>query len=1494
MNFVKLSLKYPQVTVTVLLLTFIVGIHSLLTMPRREDAMIDVRQGQIIAVYPGASSEQVEEQVTKKIERYLFQFGEVRREKTISTSRDGLAIITVALNSDITQSDVFWSKLRHQLLVVKAVDLPQGVQGVIVNSDYSETEAMLIGLTMERPDYVRLRDCAVKLADDLRTIKAVSKVKFIGEQKEEIVVALDSARLERYGLNFGKVRQILQSQNAIGPAGDVKTPDAKVSLYAGGYYRSESEIADQIIGAAPTGEVVRLGAVAKIQRQYREPDSRVMVNGRPCVLLGVQMHEGYNVVEYGKAIERRVKELSGVLPSDVKLVTVVNQPAIIDRNVSSFIHEFLLAIVSVIVVIVLMLPFRVAAVAATAIPMTVAATFCLLHLFGVELHQVSLSTLIVVLGMVVDDAVVIADNYVDLLDKGVDRATAAWRSASDLVVPVLTATITIIAAFAPILMLTGMIGEFIHALPITVTVALSASFFVAMFLTPLLCLAFIKKGLHDPAARKEIPGKKKRRSFLDIVQSGYDRRIGWCMAHPRATIFGCLATIVAAVLMFQLVPQKFFPAAERNQFLIELRMPTGTKLEKTESALKKLEDLIQSDSRVTSYASFLGSSPPRFYYNFTPEFPESNFAQILVNTRTNGDAVQMHRELGTRADAAVPEGRAQIKMTQQGMPSATPIEIRIVGDDLDALKRIGAQVQELIRKHNVSQFVRTDFREDYYSLDIRMKADAERLGFTTSSIAQTVYAGFTGAPVSTMYEADHFVDIILRLEDRKRENFQDLENMYLTSPVTGSSVPLRQIAALEPSWHSGRIIHRNGVRTLTVQCEPLEGVLPSKVLKMIRPELDKVALPPGYRIEIGGEYEGQRETFSEMLVALGVSLLVIFFVLLFQFRSIKQTLMVMLTIPLSAFGAFLGLIITHNPFGFTAFVGLISLSGIVVRNAIILIDYANELVRNGADIPTAALEAGKRRLRPILLTASAAAFGVVPMIISASPLWSPLASVIAVGVMWSMVTSLLLVPVLYARIIKPAGRTDLLANSRDAASTGRTKTQAIATVVLIAAVLLGSTGAQAQAPPEKLTLDQVTNLALSNNHLLGIKHLQVEQKKQKVKEDQVKYFPMVGVLSSVGKVDFSDLTIPQGSIRNIPLGSTTVPIPLRDETIELKDRNTNITALYVYQPIFQLGKIREGVGVSKTEVRISEAEEVKARTQIKQGIEKLYFGILILQKQKEESALKLELSRTKLHDVESAVLAGKTSSVNKTGLQAAMADEEQNLLKLDIQLQDLTSDLKHLAGLPASGEMLLEPVATEGDHIAGTSDDSALEIEALKREAQANNTDLKLALLSGVKADQAIKASRYSYLPDLGIVGVRTFQEGSATYPLNEKYIGVSLNWNIQDAFSNTYVKRQRIYLKKQADENIANTKEQVEADLEKALRKVGQWADMTAVAEKAVAYRRQDMKLQTDRRDAGLSLQSEYLAARAALAKSEADLYAAQLSYRLALTDLKILAGRF
>jgi multidrug efflux pump subunit AcrB len=1017
MNIVESSMKNWQIALLITVLLVAVGVYSLMHMARREYPKMTIRQGLIIMTYPGAKAIRVEEQVTKKIEEYLFRYEEVKKDETESMTSDGLSIIQVELQGWVKDRDKFWSKLRHDLYELKAASLPRETIGPIINSDFGDTVALLISVESDRHNYTELRDYIEIIEDELRPLTAVSKLKRYGEQKEQLYVTSNSQKLSQYGVNMAQVIKALQSMNTVSYAGEIKSENSEIQIHTSDLYDSVNQILEQQAYITPEGEIVRIKDVATVERRYMEPDSFIRVNNTKVLMLSVEMQAGYNIVEFGEKVDERLNHAKKRLPSDVRVRKIVDQPSVVDYSIMHFLKEFLIAIIAVILVMMILLPLRVALVAALAIPITIMITFACLDFFRINLQQMTLAGLIVVLGMVVDNAIVIVDDYIERLDQAVSPWDAAWQSATELFVPVFSATIAIICAFIPMgIILSGNAGEFLITLPIAVAVALIVSLFVAVFLTPLLCYFFIKKGLHS--ANK---GKPKS-SALDRLQALYDVALLKAFKRPAVTLLIGFLAIAATVGLMSRLPVRMFPIVERNQFCLEIYMNQGVNLETTDRAVKKIETFLRKDKRVVEVASFVGTASPRFYITYAPQIPDKNYAQMLINTTSNEATQELVDKLLVDLADFLPNGEILVKQLQQGPPVDAPIEVRVVGNDLAAIKKIGEQIKGILEKTNGTNFVRTTFREDYYNIGVKVDDDvANRLGFSSQNIAQMLALSFKGAAVSTLWEGDNPVDIILRFDKESRKNFDDISNAYVTSPATGAAVPLRQIAKLVPEWQTGKIRHRNGVRTLTVRSEAQMGRMPNDILKEIMPQIRAIDLPLGISINYGGELEDQKDTMGELSAALGTSLLLIFMVLLFQFRELKKTLIIMITIPLSWFGAILGLYITNNPFCCTGFVGVISLSGLVVRNGIILTEYADKLLAasNDKNVFSVAVDAGKRRMRPVFLTSVAAAAGVVPMIISGSPLWAPLGAVLSVGLIFGMILTLFIVPILYWLVMKP-------------------------------------------------------------------------------------------------------------------------------------------------------------------------------------------------------------------------------------------------------------------------------------------------------------------------------------------------------------------------------------------------------------------------------------------------------------------------------------------
>jgi multidrug efflux pump subunit AcrB/outer membrane protein TolC len=1461
---IKFSLRYPAVTLILTAMVVTVGVHAFLKMQRTEDPTITIRTGLVAALYPGATSEQVEKQVTKTLEKHIFKFPEVRKEKTYSTSRPGVAIINVELEDNVKNADVFWAKLRNELNVVKSTELPNGVMGPVVDSDFGDTVAMLIAVHGKRYGYRELRDFADKIHDEMRTVRDVGKLVTYGNQSEEIWITGSLERISQYFADPRQVVNALRERNAIQSGGNFDADRSKVPMRTTGIFNTEDEIRNVLVDVSKDGHPLYIKDFANVERRYQDPTFMVRYDGDPCLLLSVEMQKGKNIVELGEQLDKVFQRLKVLLPPDVQLDLVANQPGVVKERITKLSHEFLLAIASVVLVTIVLLPLRVALIAALAIPVTLCGTLGAMNALGIALHQVSIAGLIMVLGIVVDDAIVIADNYVELLDHKVPKVEAAWRCASEVFVPVLTATITIIASFLPLLILTGSVGEFIMALPITVAIALAVSFIVAVMLTPLLCRFFIKKGLHDHDA-VETHGKEKV-TLLDRLQGKYGILINIFMNRKWLAFTLGGSAFVFGVMLFAFVPQQFFPSAERNQFVIDVWMPQGTRIEATDPVMGRIEKALASRKGVAHYATFVGQSAPRFYYNVNPQQPDGAYGQFIVNTESVEDTDRLVKELRPSLAALAPEAMVIVKELQQGAQMEAPIEVRISGDDVGELKRLGEQVQGILESVSNAQYVFRDYFNDSYMVDVKVNDElANRLGITDASVSQTLSGAFDGAAVSTFWEGDRAVTIKLRLDPASRSSFADIGNTYVNSELTRARVTLRAIANLAPEWQTSRIVRRNGVRTLTIRAFAKPGHYASKILEQAMPQIKALELPAGYRIYYGGEKDNQDETFPQMLVALAISLVAIFLVLLVQFRNISDPLVVMASIPLTLFGAVCGLLITRNPFGFTAFMGMISLCGIVVRNGIILVDYCNERVAEGETLEQAARDAGARRLRPIFLTTMAAAVGVTPMILSGSSLWSPLASVIAFGLIFSMFFTLLVVPVIFvavkSRSFKP-------------------KAAAIATVAVLA--LFGVAGkASAETVRLSLTLPQAVEMALKQNSVLKISHAKVAEMGQKIVSARAQYFPLLSNSSKAMVLsDRQLITIPAGSLGNVSGG----PFPNRDVSISQSSSAFVLTETTLAQPTTQLLKIHEANQIALADRGIAEAELTKSENEIVLAVNQLYYALLVAYKEKDAAQASHTAAQENLREAEEAVKAGNVLDVAVTSAKANLLQGRQALIVAENNISDVTSELNDLLGLPS--DTILD--VTE----AGLPELTELAKDQSYEEARARNGELLAARETLEKSRHAVRAARYEYIPDLTIFARYDYQNGAPFLPSNIGIFGAELTWNIFDWGKRKGEIGQRVAQQSQAEENLARIDKRMGIEIDKVYRKLDRCKEMVEVAREALSLRRENARLSENGLKAGTVTAAKHAETVAALKKAEMEELQASLEYRLARAELDRFRG--
>jgi multidrug efflux pump subunit AcrB/outer membrane protein TolC len=1462
MNPVRSSLSHTTVTLTLTTVLCLAGLYSLAKMPRREDPKIAIRTGLVSAQYLGATAEQVEKQVTTKIEERLFRYAEVRKDRTFSTSRPNLVIINVELEDWVKNPDTFWSKLRLDLNQLRTTNLPQSVRGPVVDSDFGDTVAMLIAVRGSRYGYRELKDCAQRIEESLRTLRPVAKIRRVGEQPEEIQITSSLERLSQYALNPVKVAAALQGRNTVEYAGSLDTPGGAVQLNPNGPFQTEEQIRRVIVDISPlTGQPVHIGDVADVHRGYKDLEFATRFSGEPALMLAVEMQEGNNIVEFGDALRAKLDEVKSTLPPDIRIDFVADQPRMVSERISHFIREFGIAIASVILVTILLLPFRVALIAALAIPVTVTATFGALNVFSIELHQVSIAALIVVLGMVVDDAIVIADNYVELLDRKIAISEAAWRCASEMAIPVLTATLTIVASFLPLLMLSGSVGEFIRALPIAVATALLVSYAVAMLVTPLLARFFIKKGLHEENTR----GRRSQYGPLELMTRGYAHAIRFAMKHKALILAGAVLALVVGAVLLHFTPRQFFPSAERNQFVIDIYAPEGTRIGVTDELARRIENHLKTEPRVRDFSTFLGGSAPRFYYNVNPQHPASNYAQILVNTYAEKGTPELTHQLREKLARLAPEALVMVRELQQGHVLEAPIEIRVSGEDVASLKAIGDQVRAIVQNVPGAVYTHTDYREDLWQMRIDVKEEvANRMGLSNSSIARQLAGSFHGLPVTTFWEGDRAVDVTLRVEEDRRKSFDNVENAYVTSLLTGARFPLRSVATFHPEWESGRIVRRNGVRTLTVRAFSDERHYASEVLAAAQKKLGSLNLPDGYRLAYGGEAEKQAETFSELLGALAVSVGAIFLILLFEFRSITETLVVMAAIPLAFPGAAVGLLLFGNPFGFTAFMGIVSLGGIVVRNAIILVDYIKERMREGGSLEQAALEAGQRRLRPIFLTTLAAAVGVTPMIISGSSLWSPLASTIAIGLIASMFFTLIVIPVIF-----------VLAKKRTAQRTAATGMVAVALAVAL------MSASNVEAAQKKLALDEAIDMAAKNNSLVKLASLRIREFEGKQIQARSNYFPQLSNESSLYNiVEKQRLTLPSGSLGVIPqLGA----IPPSDTTVFQGGRSLLLSQTTLAQPLTQLFKIREGNAVARADIDIAKTQVDRARVEIAAKVKDLYYMMLGLQARQRAAQAATVAAEARMKEGRDAADTGTALEVRAMQARAALLESKQANLTLDIQIEDVTVEFNELLSLPLDTELVLSPAPANS---AIPSLDESL------GKAIVRNAELLAARQTVEKARHAVSAAKADRIPELGLFTQHIYQNGVPFLASNNAVVGLRLNCNLFDWGKKSGVIKERNAQLAQAEEELSRIERRIHIDVQKAHRRIRRVAGLASVAREALSVRREALRIAKDQFELGLCGQAAYEEANAAAAAAEADLAAGEYQIATAMAELDRVSG--
>ncbi len=1496
-------MRNHNIVIIVAITLMIVGVVALFMMPRNEFPKFTIREGVIVGVYPGATSAEVEAQLTRTVENYIFGYEEVNKAKTYSMSQEGMMYLFVQLNDNVKNADQFWSKLRHGLAELKS-SLSPGVLALFADSDFGDTSAMLITLSSDTRSYKDLEESLKKLESECRKIPAASKIKHYGLQKEKLFVKVKPELLNEYNIKSLSLLSAYQSNGTIGYAGVLK--DGANDLYAHlpTSFKSENDLANQIVYSDPEGNVVRLKNIATIDRRYEDPESYIKQNGKKTVLLSLEMQPGNNIVQFGKQVDEALSVFKESCPKDIHVAKISELPKYVDDSVKNFMKEFLIAVIAVILVTMLLLPLRVASVAGITIPISILVTLSILFFLGVELHTVSLASLILVLGMIVDNSIVIIDNHVEKVDMGYSPWHAAIKSAKELFLPILFATLAIMAAYIPLgFMIPGTSGEFMQTIPVVVSVSLIVSVLVAMLLVPYLNFIFIKKGLHKKETENKISLHQKltewyehflaqtfrypvramligllfvgvvlalfisihkpligillavaiiiltyllpyfylvfivkhlRRysvkfNLLESLQRWFDSKLEWAFRYPKTVIASTLALIGISFVLFQALDEQLFPQMERNQFAVEVYLPVGSSLEKTAAVVDSLETVLLQDKRVTNVTSFIGTSSPRFHTAYAPNIPSPNYGQLLVNTASNEATRQVVEEHGQKYTDYFASAHVRFKILSLQDYKA-PIEIRISSDSVKDIHATEMRINTILRKTAGIAWRRTDWNQKQQYIRVNLDQDkADRLGYSKDLVSTSLMIGLDGLPLTTIWEKDYPVEVRLSKEDSTgHKSIRTMEDMYATSLSTFSSIPLRSFASFTPDWSEGTMVRRNGVPTMTIQVDNEEGVSTSELFDKIKPQIDELKLPKGTTISYGGEVEGQDETFIPMALALLLSVTVIFFILLFQFRKVKLVLLILSTMLLAFPGAAIGLILMHYPFSVTSFIGITSLCGIVVRNGIILIDYAVELIeKEHMTVYEAALAAGRRRMRPIFLTSAAAAVGVIPMVLSRSSLWGPLGTVICFGLIIAMILTLFVLPILFSLVYKTKMKNK--------------KSPIVAKTVVIS--LLCCVGLSTPAMAQSLSLDSCKQMALVNNKKIKGANFDLKGAEEQRKNAFTNYFPRISASAIAmkasdylikGKTPEMNLPVYDGNPAN--LGNATQFAYVPSIPVNALDY-VNTAGLTVTLPLYAGGRIDNGYKLGVLGEEISRNQKQLTTIEVLARTEDLYWSLVSLrERQKTLDAYKMMLD-TLSRDVKSYLRSGIV--------------QRNDLLKVLLKQDEWqTNQMKLQNGIDLTARALFQQIGIAPEHnlIPSSVPDVPAELPLQKgsQSMVVNRVEYDL-FHKNVEAEKLQqKITTGEYLPQLALSGSGSFTDMMGKNSLNAMAY-VTLSIPISDWWGGSHkIRQQRMKVEKAKTELEENT-EQLRLQISQTENELKESFFQTSVATRSVEEARENLKITQD-----------------------------------------------
>ena len=1012
------AIHHKKIIYVFLAVLISLGFVGLVKMNRDELPTFEIKQGLVAAIYPGATADEVNEQVAKPLEDVLFSFSEVDRKTLKTVCKDGICYMYVDLTMSPKLKDEVWAKIKLRLNTAK-LSLPPSVLAIVVLDDFSDTSAVLIALDSDDKGNMEMKAYAEDLCTRLRRIPTLAKASVIGCQEEEIAVTLDLDRLASYGINPASLMLQYQSATLNSSGGTFDTDYATSPIHIENPVTSEQEIEDYIVYADDAGNTLRLRDIATVDRRIRRDSPSVSYNGHSAVIVNVCMRNDNNVVEFGEAVDKVLSEFSEGLPDSVHVSRITDKPKVVRKAIFSFVRDLFISMLVVIFVMLLLFPLRSALIAGSGVPVCTAVTLAIMYMTGMELNTVTLAALMVVLGMIVDDSIITMDGYMDKVKKYPDRTEAAWKSARELFLPMFLATFAISAMFFPSKhIITGYLGDFIASFPWIIAIALACSLAYAVLVVPSLEVKFIS----DTNPDKTIISRAQN-WFFERMQNFYERCEKFCFDHARLTILMGVAAIALGVLMFSRVNIQMMPKANRDCFTVEMVLDNNSSITDTRALSDSMTAILCADPRVKSVTSFVGQSAPRFHSTYSPLLPGANVAQLIVNTKSEAATVEILKEYENKYEHMFPD--ALIHFKQMDYQVGNSIEVILKGRSTDELKPLADSLRGFMYgMADELKYIHSDYDCCLPCVNISLDPEeSSRLGIDKTMLSMSLQGAMNGRNLANLYEGTEKVPVNLYGSALTSDmDYSDLGYLLVPSFKPGVSVPMGEVADISPDWRKGQIVRVGGEESITVYGNMKTGFSQPAAMKKVKDYVEthiRPNLPEGASISYGGLSASNDQVFPQIAWSFAAAVFILFMFLLIHFKKISISVLTMVLSSLCLFGASFGLWIFGMDLTMPAVLGYISLVGIIVRNGIIMFEYAEELhEEKGYSIRDAAMLAGQRRMRPIFLTSCTTALGVLPMILSGDLLWMPMGLVICFGTMLSIWLIVLIMPVSYWQVFK--------------------------------------------------------------------------------------------------------------------------------------------------------------------------------------------------------------------------------------------------------------------------------------------------------------------------------------------------------------------------------------------------------------------------------------------------------------------------------------------